>query len=324
MNRVVEEDRVSTIVDKDKILAAGASTSSQSNDEADSGPYPAAFEFFLRNGLAKFEPPDFITMIKKNLAGKEGRNSEMAEKIEVVALHRNFMPSLYKKARSDSFEVFAKTVAQKNGGKANLRFAYYAAPKEELCEIINYGFTAINKTAAARDRNSFRNFITLSPMDFCLDSVLSSEVDECGLRHVLFCRIIAGKQELVTADCNQFHPSSEEFDTGVDDLSVPRKYFVWSVHMNTHIRPLCIVSFKVPTLSANNIKPRLSFPTLMAILSRILTPSQMVELNKFFRDFQEKRVTRLQLIHKVKELGGNRILPAISEYQKKVKFYRLF
>lgn len=44
----------------------------------------------------------------------------------------------------------------------------------------------------------------------------------------------------------QCHPSSEEFDSGVDNLSAPRKYIVWSTHMNTHILPEFVVSFRAP------------------------------------------------------------------------------
>ena len=80
---------------------------------------------------------------------------------------------------------------------------------------------------------------------FC--SVLSSEVDEIGLRHLLLCRVILGKQEVVT-DSNQFHPSSLEFDSGVDDLSAPRKHIVWSAYMNSHILPCYIISFEAPYL----------------------------------------------------------------------------
>ena len=81
---------------------------------------------------------------------------------------------------------------------------------------------------------------------FC--SVLPSEVDETGLMHLLLCRVILGKQEVITADSNQFHPSSSEFDSGVDDLSAPKKYFVWSAYMNSHILPCYIISFENPYL----------------------------------------------------------------------------
>lgn len=53
-----------------------------------------------------------------------------------------------------------------------------------------------------------------------------------------------GKSEKVEAGSLQYHPSSDEFDSGVDDLTTPKWYIVWSTHMNTHILPEYIVSFR--------------------------------------------------------------------------------
>lgn len=63
---------------------------------------------------------------------------------------------------------------------------------------------------------------------------------------MVLCQVIAGASELVKPPSEQFHPSSEHFDTGVDDLHAPKRLIVWSTHMNTHILPLYVVSFKLP------------------------------------------------------------------------------
>lgn len=78
-------------------------------------------------------------------------------------------------------------------------------------------------------------------MRYC--SVLSSEVDANGLRHILLCRVILGKTEEICAGSEQSQPSSEEFDTGVDNLDEPKKYIVWSCYMNSHILPIFVISF---------------------------------------------------------------------------------
>lgn len=52
--------------------------------------------------------------------------------------------------------------------------------------------------------------------------------------------------EQICEGSKQFHPSSEEFDSGVDDLAEPRRYIVWSSYMNSHILPSFIISFKAP------------------------------------------------------------------------------
>lgn len=63
------------------------------------------------------------------------------------------------------------------------------------------------------------------------------------------CRVILGKIEPICAGSEQSQPSSEEFDTGVDNLEEPNKYVVWSCYMNTHILPSFVISFKAPSLT---------------------------------------------------------------------------
>lgn len=75
----------------------------------------------------------------------------------------------------------------------------------------------------------------------------SGNDQEDGVRHLVLCRVVLGKAELVRPGSEQYHPSSDEFDSGVDDLSKPRKYIVWSTHMSTCVLPEYVVSFRAPT-----------------------------------------------------------------------------
>lgn len=77
-------------------------------------------------------------------------------------------------------------------------------------------------------------------------SALYADNDENGEQHVVLCQVIAGASEVVKPGSEQFHPSTEHFDTGVDDINSPKRLIVWSTHMNTHILPLYVVSFKLP------------------------------------------------------------------------------
>ncbi|XP_022726872.1 probable inactive poly [ADP-ribose] polymerase SRO2 isoform X2 [Durio zibethinus] len=307
---MVVEDQVSgTIVNEEIPDATFEST------EVDSG-----FRFFVENGFAnkirKSTSEDSI--IRASFFSGMGQNLGLVEKTKIVAIHKNLNPSCSGKVRAQSFQVFAKAVADKRGGDANLKYAWYGASRDEICEILIHGFSWYRKAAGNIDCS--RRCISLSPAKFSFDSVLSSEVDETGLRHLLLCRVILGKQEVVT-DSNQFHPSSPEFDSGVDDLSAPRKYIVWSAYMNSHILPCYIISFEAPylrdskgLLEANTIQPRspwMSFPKLISMLSRFLGPSDMASLNKQYADFQEKKITRPQLIQSVKEIAGNQLLAAV-------------
>lgn len=99
---------------------------------------------------------------------------------------------------------------------------------------------------------------------FCFYSALSSDADENGLRHILLCRVILGKRELVPPDSKQLHPSSNEFDSGVDSLRNPKRFIIWSSFMNSHIIPHFVVSFKAPaSLNGEEFEP--IFPTSVLV-----------------------------------------------------------
>ncbi|XWS34795.1 hypothetical protein CRYUN_Cryun21dG0068100 [Craigia yunnanensis] len=313
MNQIVVEDQVSVTIDNDEIscVTSGSNEIDSNSDR---------FEFFIKNGLTKIHESSLEdSIIRTSFFSGLGQNSELAKKTKIVAIHKNLNSSWSGKARSQSFRVFSKAVADKCGGDANVKYAWYGASRDEICQIVMYGCSWSLKAPGNGD--CCRHSISLSPAKFPFDSVLPSEVDETGLMHLLLCRVILGKQEVVTADSNQFHPSSPEFDSGIDDLSAPRKYFVWSAYMNSHILPCYIISFKTPyvrgskgLLEANTIKPRspwMRFPTLISMLSRFLGPSEMASLNKQYRHFQEKRISRPQLIQRVKEIAGNQLLAAV-------------
>lgn len=78
-------------------------------------------------------------------------------------------------------------------------------------------------------------------------SVVSLPPDEDGFRYMLLCRVLLGKMEVVHPGSGQHNPSSDEFDSGVDNLASPRKYIIWSSRMNTHILPEFVVSFRATT-----------------------------------------------------------------------------
>lgn len=80
-----------------------------------------------------------------------------------------------------------------------------------------------------------------------LCSLKNSDVDKDGVRYMLLCRVMLGKVEAVHPGSDQSHPSSTEFDSGVDNLKVPKRYIVWTSNMNTHILPEYIISLKAPS-----------------------------------------------------------------------------
>ncbi|CAI9786832.1 unnamed protein product [Fraxinus pennsylvanica] len=95
--------------------------------------------------------------------------------------------------------------------------------------------------------------------DFDIQISVTDDDDDDGLRHMLLCRVILGRMEVVRPGSEQYNPSSEEFDSGIDNLVSPRKYIGWSTRMNTHILPEFVVSFRIPSNLRRNqrIQPHL-------------------------------------------------------------------
>lgn len=81
---------------------------------------------------------------------------------------------------------------------------------------------------------------------YLFGSVKRCAVDIDGLRHLLLCRVILGRTEVVAPGSEQCHPSSEDYDSGVDNLSAPTKYVIWCSRMNTHVLPEYVISFRIP------------------------------------------------------------------------------
>lgn len=53
-----------------------------------------------------------------------------------------------------------------------------------------------------------------------------SDVDENYLSYMILCLIIMGNVEVVHPGSTQYQPSSEKFDSGVDDLKAPKHYVI--------------------------------------------------------------------------------------------------
>ncbi|XP_059640105.1 inactive poly [ADP-ribose] polymerase RCD1-like isoform X2 [Cornus florida] len=144
-------------------------------------------------------------------------------------------------------EMFQKQVeiTKKYRGDANVRYAWLPSSKGSLSSIMTYGLGHCGPFGPFKFKSTYGIGVHLAPAN-CTDiSANYCDIDENGVRHMVFCRVIMGNMELVHPGSKQFHPSSEDFDSGVDDLQIPRHYIVWNMNMNTHIYPEYVVSFKV-------------------------------------------------------------------------------
>ncbi|KAK9683982.1 hypothetical protein RND81_10G179000 [Saponaria officinalis] len=143
-------------------------------------------------------------------------------------------------------ELFLKQVqiTRKYRGDANVRYAWLESTKEASSGIMAYG---LSHFGFQQIKSAYGIGVHLAPANCAYTSANYCDVDENGVRYMVLCRVILGNMEMVHAGSKQFHPSSDNFDSGVDDPKNPLHYVVWSMNINSHIYPEYVVSFKVPT-----------------------------------------------------------------------------
>ncbi|KAK1564767.1 hypothetical protein Q3G72_011163 [Acer saccharum] len=273
------------------------------------------------DGLIRLQEGDRVfNLIRRRLVSGLGLGLVCGTQAEIVAIHKNPFRGVMGQARTQSFQIFEKAIANKCGGNSNLKFAWYAGSKQELCKIVEQGF------GKPIDNGLYGRGVYFSPDDSAMECLKDSVVDEDGMRHLLLCRLILGKTEVVHPGTDQYHPSSEEFDSGVDNLTMPKKYIVWCTNMNTHILPEYIISFKAPSAlngfaraqdsSIRPTSPWMPFPTLISVLSTFLPPTTIALISKYYKDHKEKKISRPELIQRVRQIAGDKLLiSAIKSYR---------
>ncbi|CAL5214261.1 unnamed protein product [Lathyrus oleraceus] len=275
------------------------------------------FEKLTCNGLMHIveEESEEYEFVKKGFLKGMGF---MQHATNIISIHKNNVSSnLTRQARLESFHVFSQAVSIKRGGDAKVRGAWYGGSLDQLIDILSVGFTRCNINIHDDDE-SHGIGISLFSANFSIDSAMCTVEDENGLRHVLLCRVIVGKFESVAADSKQSQPSCNEYDTGVDDILAPRKHIIWTAFMNSYIHPDYIISFNYKNIKDPEIfgtlLPRseyVSFPNLVAKVSKHLKPSQMGLLLKSYRVYQEKKITREIWIKKMRKIVGDQLLHSV-------------
>uniref|UniRef100_A0A7N0U4U4 PARP catalytic domain-containing protein n=1 Tax=Kalanchoe fedtschenkoi TaxID=63787 RepID=A0A7N0U4U4_KALFE len=141
----------------------------------------------------------------------------------------------------DHEELFRKQVeiTAKYRGYANVRYAWLACTKDVSSRIMKYGIGSV-----ASYSSIYGTGIHLAAAE-CADlSVNLFDVDENGVHYVVLCQVVLGNMEAVDRGSDQFHPSCEDYDTGVDDLASPKYHIIWNMDVNSRIHPECVISFK--------------------------------------------------------------------------------
>ncbi|PWA60125.1 Poly(ADP-ribose) polymerase, catalytic domain-containing protein [Artemisia annua] len=266
------------------------------------------------NGLVKLSEGEKLHgIIVNKFVSKLG---EIGVKADVECVYRNmFNASVVTQAKVGSFQIYAKAVGAKNGGEANVKYGWFGGcSKEEIDRIIGFGFGYgdVGKSGV------FGNALVLNADHSPLESVESAIVDGDGVKHILLCRVLLGKTEVVNRFSTQCHPSSEEFDSGVDDSVSPKKYIIWSSQMNTHILPEFVISFKTQRIVnrpqvngvrlAKPVSPWIPIPDLIANLSKMLPPKSIKEITQYRHSYVERKISRLDMIRGIREVTGDRML----------------
>ncbi|KAK4394659.1 putative inactive poly [ADP-ribose] polymerase SRO5 [Sesamum angolense] len=195
---------------------------------------------------------------------------------------------------------------------------------QEISEILSYGF------GLPSNNGVYGYGVYLSTVDHPLESFQSSTADEDGLRHMLLCRVLLGSMEVICPGSRQYHPSSEEFDSGVDDLSSPKKYIVWTTKMNTHILPDFVIGYRISSCCSGYQKilqpPKqptsdwMHLDTLINALPKFLPADAIKSLSEHHRQYKKQKITRHAMIQRLRHVvGDDLLLLMIKSYGEKIK-----
>ncbi|XVF11101.1 hypothetical protein REPUB_Repub07fG0240300 [Reevesia pubescens] len=133
-------------------------------------------------------------------------------------------------------------IMKKYRGNANVQYAWLASSEAALPTIKMHG---IGHCDLSRIPPLYGAGVHLAAAEFTNASANYCDVDENGVQHMILCRVIMGKMECLCRGSQQCLPSSENVDSGVDDLQHPKFYVIWNMNINTHIYPEFVVSFKL-------------------------------------------------------------------------------
>ncbi|XVE65342.1 hypothetical protein DITRI_Ditri07aG0173000 [Diplodiscus trichospermus] len=149
-------------------------------------------------------------------------------------------------------ERFQKQVQimKKYRGDANVKYAWLASSKAALPSIIMHG---LGHCGLSKIPHIYGAGVHLAASEFTKASANYCDIDENGVQYMILCRVIMGKMERLSRDSGQYLPSSEDVDSGVDDLEHPKYYVIWNMNINTHIYPEFVVSFKLPSIAKGHL-----------------------------------------------------------------------
>ncbi|KAF0912643.1 hypothetical protein E2562_015315 [Oryza meyeriana var. granulata] len=249
-----------------------------------------------------------------------------ASGVAITAVHK-----VAQGPRARDFHLQGQLLAAARGaGGSNAKFAWYGAPPADVAAAVEHGFGRTNGWLLGGRAHG--DGIHLSPPQHPYASAMLTKPDENGEAHIVLCRVLMGRPEAVPAGSAQFHPSSDDYDSAVDNMENPRWYVVWSTDMNTRILPEYVVSFKCPNLqqmegslgSASKVKrpspaaSRDMFPMLLTEIQRFVPSPKLQTLQRTYNCFKRGQMKKDQFIRFLRSFIGDKVLTTVA---KKLRGY---
>ncbi|KAJ4766821.1 Poly [ADP-ribose] polymerase [Rhynchospora pubera] len=290
----------------------------------------------------KVEKEDrFYRVVERLFLTGMARSSVVQSPVEVTAVHKCKQEGPAGSRRMKAFQLLVQEMKSLRAENC-VQFGWYGANLNDLKSALEFGFGTTNSSLLGSKSHGVGVHLT-SP-HFPCDSAMMAQEDENGERHVLLCRVIMGQAEQVEEGSSQAQPSTGEYDSGVDNLNNPKWYIVWGTHMNTHILPEYLVSFKInkpnkaypkinvegmkkPTIAAspkvkvegvkkpivattsNNLQYH--FPKMISEMKQSLNPSRIHALQYSYNRWQEGKMSKDAFIRFLRTVAGDKLLVTI-------------
>ncbi|MQL86822.1 hypothetical protein Taro_019351 [Colocasia esculenta] len=229
------------------------------------------------------------------------------------------------KARSRVFQMWEQ-MTKAARGTANVRYGWYGDSAARIASVVAHGFGQPNNRAMRPAAQAVG--VYMAPAYSPLASLSMSVPDHAGEHHVLLCRVILGSVEAIDMDSPRHHPTGVDFDSGVDHLEKPGWYIVWPTHMNTHILPEFVVSFKTSEAAAvpggirrgpqqrTPSRAQLTFEKLFAELGDLLPASRVHAMETLFNHFKAGKLTKGVFVKNMAAIGGPKLLAIARRFNK--------
>ncbi|TVU47837.1 hypothetical protein EJB05_07450 [Eragrostis curvula] len=269
-----------------------------------------------RDGAAALEETDKHYQVVSKLFLSYGMAPRGAE---ITAVRR-----VAQGARAAEFQRQGQLLAEARGAAAAAaKFAWYGAPAEDVAAVAEQGIARTN--ALLLGARAHGDGVHLSPPQCPFTSAMLAKADETGEAHIVLCRVLMGRPEAVPAGSSQSQPSSDDYDSAVDNMVNPRWYVVWNKDMNTRILPEYVVSFKCANLHARGSSEATSkmkkpsqvardmFPTLLAEIQKFVPSYKCETLQGTYDRFKKGQVKKEQFIRFLRNYIGDNVLTTVAK-----------